>query len=211
MQKGDFVRINYTGRLESGEIFDITDSDAARKEGVFSEKARYGPMPVIIGANMLIPGLDKAIEGMNVGDKKDTEIEPEDAFGQRNSNLVKTVSKNVFKEHEPHPGMIVDFGSMRGRIQSISGGRVRVDFNNPLAGKKLFYHIEVVEKIDGAENKIRAVLDFFDVKSDIKLGEKEAEINAKLPAKMKETLSDMIIRHVEGIERVKFIETYGKK
>lgn len=210
MQKGDFIKINYTGKLESGEIFDITDAETAKKEGVFSEKVKYGPMPVIVGANMLIQGLEKAVTSMEIGEKKDIEIEPEDAFGQRDPGLVRTVNKGVFHETAVQPGMVVDFGGMRGRIQSISGGRVRVDFNNPLAGKKLLYHIEIMEKIDGSENRVKSILDFFDIKAETKITEKEVEISAKLPGKMKETVSDLITKYA-GMEKVKFVETFEKK
>ena len=62
MKKGDFIKISYTGRLESGEIFDITDENEAKKNGVFDEKMKYSHVTIIIGANFLVPGLDKAVE-----------------------------------------------------------------------------------------------------------------------------------------------------
>ncbi len=214
MQKGDFIRINYIGRLESGEIFDITDEGTAKKEKVYNDKMKYGPLPVVVGANFLISGLDKAIEGMNVGDKKDVMIQPEDAFGQRDPKLVKTVNARVFRDSktDPQPGMIVNFSGMKGRIQSVSGGRVRIDFNNPLSGKTLLYHVEIIEKIDDNEKKIESVLEFFGIKSaSIKIDGSSVEISARIPDKMKETISDIITNNVEGIEKIKFSETFEKK
>ena len=214
MKKGDFIKISYTGRLESGEIFDITDENEAKKNGVFDEKMKYSPVTIIIGANFLVPGLDKAVESMEVGDKKDVEVAPEEGFGQRDPKLVKTVNKNVFRDTKlnPQAGMIVNFSGTKGRIQSIAGGRVRVDFNNPLAGKKLLYHIEITEKIEGTENKINSLLEFFGISGAIlKIEGNEAEITSRMPDRMKETLSDLITKHVEGITKVKFAEVYEKK
>ncbi len=214
MKKGDFIKINYTGKLESGEIFDITDESIAKKEGVFDEKMKYGPVPVIVGANFLVPGLDKAIEKMSVGDKEDIEVTPEEGFGQRDPKLVKTVNKNVFRDSSVNPqaGMIVNFSGTKGRIQSIAGGRVRVDFNNPLAGKKIIYHIEILEKIEGIENKINSLLEFFGVHgAALKIEDSEADITSKLPDRMKEMLSELITKYVDGITKVKFTEVYEKK
>ena len=214
MKKGDFIKISYTGRLESGELFVITAENEAKKNGVFDEKMKYSPVTIIIGANFLVPGLDKAVESMEVGDKKDVEVAPEEGFGQRDPNLVKTVNKNVFRDTKlnPQAGMIVNFSGTKGRIQSIAGGRVRVDFNNPLAGKKLLYHIEITEKIEGTENKINSLLEFFGISGAIlKIEGNEAEITSRMPDRMKETLSDLITKHVEGITKVKFAEVYEKK
>jgi FKBP-type peptidyl-prolyl cis-trans isomerase 2 len=213
MQKGDFIRINYTGRLESGEIFDLTDESVAKSEGIYNEKIKYGPLPIIVGANFLISGLDKAVEEMQIGEKRKIEILPENGFGQRNPDLVRTVNKSVFREvKDLQPGMIIDFGNLRGRVQSISGGRVRVDFNNPLAGKKLLYDIEVVEKIEGNENKIKSILEFFGIQNaDARLNGNEAEILAKIPEKMKETIADLLTKYVEGVEKIKFSDVFERK
>ena len=83
MEKGDFIRIAYVGRLESGEILDLTDEELAKKEGIFNKKARYVPIPVIIGAGFVLPGLEKALEGMGLNEKKDVMVEPKDGFGER--------------------------------------------------------------------------------------------------------------------------------
>ncbi len=214
MKKGDFVKIGYIGRLESGEIFDLTDEEVAKKEKIHSPHIRYDDLPVIIGANFLIKGLDGALLGMEVGDKKDIEVKPEDGFGQRDAKLVRTVPRKVFKDQkvEPRQGMIVDFGGMKGRIQSVDAGRIRVDFNNPLAGHILKYHLEVKEKIEGNDNKVKAILQFFGAK-DITptLKENEVDIPVALPPQLKEKISQLIIEYVKPIEKVNFVESYGRK
>ncbi|MEM7813619.1 MAG: peptidylprolyl isomerase [Candidatus Aenigmatarchaeota archaeon] len=210
MNKGDFVRIDYVGRLESGEIFDLTDAELAKEEKIFNPRARYGPVPVIVGAGFVVPGLDKALSEMSVGERRDIVVKPEEGFGQRNAQLVRTVPGKLFK-HEPAPGQVVDFGGMRGRVQSVSAGRVRVDFNHPLAGKALKYSVDVREKIEGAEAQIGAILEFFGIKADIEIGGNVANIHARLPDRTKEKISALVLEYVKGIEKVNFVESFQKR
>ncbi len=213
MKKGDFVRVNYIGRLESGEIFDLTDEDVAKKEKLYSEKIRYKPLPVIVGAGFLISGLDKALLDMNPGDKKTIEISPEDGFGQRDPRLVKVVPQKAFEgKIEPRAGLVVDFSGMKGRIQSASAGRITVDFNNPLAGKNLKYDIEIKDEIKEKGEKVRAVLEYFGAENpEIIFEGKEVSVKMKLPDEIKERASALILEHIEGIEAVNYIETFAKK
>ena len=70
MNSGDFIRIDYVGKIkESGEIFDITKEDAAKQEGIYNPQFKYGPVPVIIDANFVLPGLNEVLKEMKVGDK----------------------------------------------------------------------------------------------------------------------------------------------
>jgi len=218
MQKGDFIRINYIAKLESGEIFDLTYEDIAKKENIFNPKVIYKPIPIVIEAGFVVKGLDKALLTMNVGEKKSFNINPEDGFGQRDPKLVRVVPKRVFKEQniEPRQGMIVDFSGVKGRVQSVSAGRTMVDFNNPLAGKVLKYELEIVEKIDGSEKQIRAILEFFGVnKADIRLVEDVVEIEApSMPTELKNKVTQLVTEHVKAntpIKKVKFIEVFQKK
>mgnify|MGYP001604000838 CR=1 FL=1 len=214
MQKGDFIRISYVGRLETGEIFDLTDEETAKKEKIHNPSVKYGDLPIIVGARFLVKGLDDAVMKMDVGEKKEIEIRPEDAFGQRDPNLVRTVPKKVFREQkmEPRPGMIVDFGGTKGRIQSVDAGRVRVDFNNPLAGHTVKYHVELKEKIEAPEEKVKSILEFFGAKhAEANVDGNEATITIRLPEQLKESVSNLVLQYVHGVEKVKFVETFEKK
>jgi len=215
MQKGDFVRINYIGRLESGEIFDLTLEDTAKKENIYNTGFRYKPVPVVVGAGFVISGLDNAISGMQVGEKKTVEIEPKDAFGERDPKNVRVVPKTLFKKHnmEPRQGMIIDFSGVKGRVQSVSAGRVMVDFNNPLAGKKLKYELEITEKIEKTEEQVKAILEFFGAdNAKATINGKIVDVEAKLPAELKGRISELILKNVkinnEKLERVRFVEVY---
>lgn len=217
MNKGDFVRISYTGKLESGEIFDLTDEELAKKEGIFNPKIKYKPVPVIIGAGFVIPGLDKALAGMDTGEKKSVEVQSSEAFGERNAKLVRVIPRKVFRDmnYEPKQGQIVDFSGTKGRIQSVSAGRVMVDFNNPLAGKVLKYELEIKEKIDDSEGRINVVFEFFGIENvSMKINEGSLDIETiRLPAEVKDRISSLILEYAkpDGVSKVRFIETFGGK
>ena len=214
MKKGDFVRIDYVGRLESGEIFDLTVEDVARKEKVYSPKIKYKPLPVIVGAGFMIPGIDRALETLSVGEKKSVEVAPEDAFGNRDPKLVRVLPIKAFENVEPKQGMIVDFSGMKGRVQSVAGGRVTVDFNNPLAGRALKYELEVKEKIDSWESQIKSACEFFGIENaEIRLDGKTVDIEtSRLPDTVKDRIGKLITDYVKPdgirIEKIRFIDVY---
>ena len=217
MNNGDFVRIDYVGRLETGEIFDLTKEDLAKKEKVYNKNIKYKPIPVIIGKGFVIPGLDKALLGMNVGDSKNIEVSPEDGFGHRDPKLIRVMPKKVFKDFEPKQGLIVDFGGMKGRIQSVTSNRIRVDFNNPLSGKKLLYEISITEKIIDSSEQIKAIAEFFGIDNvEVKIDDNNASISCiSLPKEIKDRLSKIILDNVKindkDLEKIQFIETYQRK
>jgi FKBP-type peptidyl-prolyl cis-trans isomerase 2 len=162
LEKGDFVRINYVGKIkESGRVFDTTLEDVAKKNNIYDEKIAFKPAPIVVGANHVIPGVDEALVGMEVGEKKKVVIPPEKGYGLRDPKLVKVVPVKDFRRQglRPVPGMRIEADGRVGRVQSVSGGRVRVDFNYELAGKVLEYEVSVEEKLNKVEEKIRLLLE----------------------------------------------------
>lgn len=162
LAKGDFVKINYTGKIkENGRIFDTTIESVAKKEDIYRKDVQFKAAPIVIGAGHVLKGLDKALVGMEVGEKKTIELEPENAYGKRNPKLVKVVSARDFKKQglKPVLGMRIEADGRVGKIQSVSGGRVRVDFNYELAGKVVTYEVTVEEKVNKLEEKIRLLLE----------------------------------------------------
>ncbi len=162
LAKGDFIRINYVGRVkESGAVFDTTLEDVAKEHNIYDEKVQFKASPIIVGAKHVIPGLDEALVGMEVGEKKTIEIPHEKGYGPRDPKLVKVVPLKDFRKQgmRPAPGMRIEADGRVGRVQSVSGGRVRVDFNYELAGKALEYEVSIKEKINKLEEKIRLLLE----------------------------------------------------
>lgn len=220
----EFVRVSYTGReKDTGRIFDTTEKEVAVKEGIYSESVNYGPTIMILGANQLIAGFEEVLKKMKPGEKKTVELPPEKAYGNRSPELVKLVPMNVFKRNniDPHPGMVLMLEGMPARIQTVSGGRVRVDFNHELAGKTLIFDIKLVGKIKDNDEKIRVLFErlFPDVKSkelkvEEKKGEKELELTLpkdvlkvkNMHARKVQLIQD--IKRFLGYERVKVSEEY---
>ncbi len=222
MEKDEFVKIEYIGKIKgTGEIFDLTKEEIAKKEGIFKEGQKYGPVTVIIGAGHLVKGLDDMLLELKPGEKKKVDISAEQGFGDRKGELIRVFPAKQFKDTKVPlvPGVNINLGGMIGRIQSVSGGRVRIDFNHPLAGKELEYEIEVLEKIDETKEKARALLDLYGVDSTkAKVNVKEEEIEIEAPedqqekiGKVKKKLTEEMLKYLKEIKTVKIIDIYEKK
>ena len=118
-------------------------------------------MIVIAGTRELLPGLDDALLHMKEGETKEIELSPEHAFGNRNAQLIKVLPLNEFKKNNipSVPGTMVNANDMMGRVQSVSGGRVRVDFNPELAGKTVHYTIKIVKHYTEEKEQLQALTD----------------------------------------------------
>jgi FKBP-type peptidyl-prolyl cis-trans isomerase 2 len=184
LKKGDFVRITFVGKLkETGEVFDTTNESVAKKHGIYDPKLVFTARPTVIGARHALPGIDKELEGFEVGEKKKIVIQPKDGFGDRDPSKVKVVPLREFKKQgvKPVPGMRIELEDNTGRVQSVDGGRVRIDLNHGLAGKVLEYENKKEEKIRQLFELYIPSVDAQDY--DIKIKEKVAEII--LPDKLK--------------------------
>lgn len=190
VQKGDVIRLHYTGKVrETGEVFDTTSEEVAKEAGIHKEGAIYGPVPIAVGANHVLKGLDEQLEGLDVGGKYEIVVPPEKGFGKRDPKLIKTFTLGQFRREGlyPFPGMDIEIDThegrkLRGRVLSVSSGRVRVDFNNPLAGKHLIYEVEILEKVEDPIEKVKALLELRMPKVDrdkviIEVGEKDVTID----------------------------------
>jgi len=213
MKQGDFIKIEYIGRVSAtGEIFDLTSEQTAKKEGFFNPKQRYGPVLVIIGAGMIVPGVEKELETMKPGDEKEFIVKPDEGFGKRDPRLIKIISMAQFRRAEkpfnPVPGIFVTVNGMRGRVQSVSGGRVRVDFNHPLAGKELRYKVKVVETIDRPLDRARAIFEYYGIaiSGEPKLETKKlrVETEKEIPEPVRKLLTETIKKWIKEIETVDF-------
>jgi len=158
IQKGDFIKLNYTGKFEDGRIFDTTDEELAKKEDIFNPRGLYGGDVVIVGANHTIEGLDEDLEGKEVGYNGSVVIPPEKAFGLSDPKLVETISITKLKDRNAHPGLPVEIDGRRGVVSRVIGRRVTVDFNSPLAGKTVTYEYTIENVLETEVEKIRGLL-----------------------------------------------------
>jgi FKBP-type peptidyl-prolyl cis-trans isomerase 2 len=214
MKEGDFVRIEYVGRVSgTNEIFDLTSEDLARKEGIRNPKYRYGPVLVVIGARMIVPGVERKLLEMKPGEEREFDVPPEEGFGKRDVKRIKIVSTANFirQKINPVPGRFVEINGRQAKIQSVSGGRVRVDFNHPLAGKSLRYKVKIVEVIEKPLERAKAILDYYRLECEAGLenGVLEVKTRETVQEPVRKLLSGVITRWVKEIKEVKFPESSG--
>lgn len=147
VEVGDFVLFHYIGRYENGEVFDTSYRDIAEENGILVEEREYGPIGVTVGAGELIPGVEEALIGMEVGEKKEVVVPPEKGYGMPEEELIVPVPIEQFISAgiEPMKGMYVMTDAGMARIISVEEDTVTLDFNHPLAGKITVFEIEVVE------------------------------------------------------------------
>jgi FKBP-type peptidyl-prolyl cis-trans isomerase 2 len=216
MQEGDFLKIEYVGRISlTGEIFDLTDEELAKKEGIYNKDQRYGPQLVIIGSGMAVPGVEKQLIGMKVGEEREFDVPMEEGFGKRNPGLIKILSYQRFinQKMNPVPGIFVNIDGRNAKIQSVSGGRVRVDFNSPLAGKDLHYRVRISERITGAGEKAQSLIDHYGMKARVTVKENAMTIqtDAKLPDQVKQVLNLQLSRWIKEAKKIDYVSTRDRK
>jgi FKBP-type peptidyl-prolyl cis-trans isomerases 2 len=137
MQIGEHtvVTIDYTLTGSDGEVIDTSQG--------------HEPLSYLHGVGHMIPGLEQALAGKSAGDRLQVDIAPEDAYGERNEELVQVVPKHLFGEVERlAPGMqfqaYTDDGIDVVTVVAVNDDEVTVDGNHPLAGKELHFDIAVV-------------------------------------------------------------------
>lgn len=133
---GDRVKIHYKGSLEDGSVFDS------------SEGAE--PIEFTIGGHEVIGGLEDAIVGMSAGQKKVTTIPPDDAYGEREEDLIfEVMRESIEAGDEVIVGdairvQLPDGQSAAMHVSAVDAATITLDANHPLAGKTLIFDVEVV-------------------------------------------------------------------
>lgn len=159
INKNDFIELAFTGRVKEGDIFDTNIKEDAEKINL---KLDEKPFIICVGQDMVIKGFDKNLEEKEIGKKYSIEIDQDEAFGKRKKELVKLMPIKLFLEKKvnPMPGMTLALDNMIVKIISVSGGRVLVDFNNPIAGKTVIYDFIIKRKVEDLNEKINAITNF---------------------------------------------------
>lgn len=232
IKEGDFVRLNFTGKIkETDEVFDTTSEDIAEEAGILVENKTYGPIPIIVGGNHLLKAIDDAIIGTEAGDAVHVSVTPENGFGQRNPNFIQLIPMKEFKKQgmTPFPGMKIQSEGTTGKILTVNGGRVKVDFNHELAGKDLVYDVEVTEIIADEEEKIKSMIELHYSNPNMDIEKTEIDIvdgvaNIKLDEMAKfdqKSYMDVtfarfriakdIWDNIDEITKVNFVDEFEKK
>ncbi len=136
IHNGDTITLHYTGTLADGSTF---DSSVGRE-----------PLQFTVGAGDVIEGFDKAVQGMQQGEKKTFTIPADEAYGQSRPELIQVVPRNKFPtKPEPQVGLQLVMQSqgqqIPAKIVKVDADSITLDLNHPLAGKDLTFAIEIVE------------------------------------------------------------------
>jgi FKBP-type peptidyl-prolyl cis-trans isomerase 2 len=133
IKTGDNVQVNYTGKLEDGSIF---DTSIGRQ-----------PLDVKIGEGQLIKGFENALINMSIGEIKTIMLEPSDAYGKLNPEMIAEVEKSQISDNVSVGDVLQGHGPMgpiNVKVVEIKESTIVVDANHPLSGKKLIFDLEIV-------------------------------------------------------------------
>ncbi|MFX1276912.1 MAG: helix-hairpin-helix domain-containing protein [Promethearchaeota archaeon] len=166
VEKGDFILVKITAKTQKGKIFRVSSEEDARKAGIYNEenakRGYYEPDFVIVGKpGFLNEGLTETIENMNFFEKKSVRIPPNKAFGKRDPSKIERIG--IAKFRKLNEGKNPEFGQefvkkgtgQRGTVTNIMQGKVIIDYNHPLAGQTIDYNLEIIDKIENFNDKIK--------------------------------------------------------
>ncbi len=195
LEKKDFIELDYIAMTKEGEVFDTT-----KKE--LSDNKNAKPMKICIGRGHLIKGLDEKLEGLSIGKHK-IELKTEEAFGKKDSKKLKLMPMKLFKNQgiNPYVGLQLNIDNALGVVRSVSGGRVIMDFNHPLAGKDVLYDIDIKRIITDEKEKVMAILELLNFKYE------KLVVDDKIVLTTKEEVPE----HYKKIIEYELKETIGKE
>jgi peptidylprolyl isomerase len=160
LQKGDFILLDYVAKVkETGEVFDTTIEETAKKERLYKEGEIYEPKLVVVGEGWVLKALDEGLTTMELSKTTSIEVPPDKAFGERDPEKVRRVPLRhlTAKGITPTLGMRVEYNDKAATVRAVGAGRVLLDFNLPLAGKTLNYEMTVQKKLETTNEKISAL------------------------------------------------------
>jgi peptidylprolyl isomerase len=222
VNKGDFIMVDMTGSsIETGEVFDTSDEETARTEGQFDEERTYGSRLVIVGDGYVLRGLDAKLPGIAFDEDVEIEIDPIDAFGARNPDDMETVLYRILRSKgiNPYVGAELEIDGRSAIIRSVGAGRVQVDYNHPLAGRKIVYKLKVVEHITDDKDKMRALLGrrFLGIETkEFAIKKTKKKLRIGIPDQIffgeniqiaKRGVALDLLRYFEGIDEIEYYET----
>jgi len=221
VKKGDFIDVVFEASTAGGPAFEKTTR----------------PLLVVAGAGQVLAGLDEMLVGSKLGQERKEKIPKEKAFGERRPELLKLIPLQEFQKRglEPTVGQSLDVDGMPARVQSVSGGRVRLDFNHELAGMDLEYSFKVEKIYVTAQEKLNALknnlLDRIGAPSgssaeklaqtaaELKVVLKDGLVSVAVPSMLDKTQAYLVAKghfiaqallHIGEVKKVVFTEEYDK-
>ena len=144
VQDGVTVQMDYTLTVEGKEM----DSSKG-----------HGPLSYVHGSGQIIPGLEKQLTGLHVGDEKEVTVKPEDGYGEVDPKATMDLPKTQLPpDLKPEVGQVLNGTDQSGRpvratIMEVGKETVKLNLNHPLAGKTLVFKVKVVDVSPASQPK----------------------------------------------------------
>tara|TARA_Y100000310_G_scaffold138289_2_gene137274 strand:- start:67232 stop:67903 length:672 start_codon:yes stop_codon:yes gene_type:complete len=214
IQKGDFVELDFVGRIkETNQIFDLTDEKLAKKENIHDPKQTYGPKIICVGEQQLVKGIDKFLIGKEL--KTYTiDVTPEQGFGKKDARLLKLVPLSTFKKEkiQPFPGLQLNIDNHLGIVRTVSGGRIIVDFNHPLAGRNLIYELTIKRQVKDTQEQLQHYLNnLFNKEVKCKVEKDKATITMTVPEHLQKPLKEQVQKVIPALKEITLEEEKATK
>jgi FKBP-type peptidyl-prolyl cis-trans isomerase 2 len=163
MREGDVVKVEYDMWAEiegKPKLRETTSVEHAKRGDIWKENMILLPLYTILGEKRIPLGFDKSLLQAEIGREYEIEVKPADGYGDRKPELIEAIPLKEFrrKKIKPKLGMSVGIGDREGRIIRITESRAFIDFNHPLAGKKLKYKYKILKKAESIEEKAQWIL-----------------------------------------------------
>ncbi len=190
MEDGAIIHVDYdlfSG--ETGDLIETTREDIAKEYEMHQEGRTYSPMVCVVGNGNLIPGFETALKEAKVGAEVTVEIEPAEAYGEKDASMVETISIDKLRRAVQDPnslylGAPVNINGRQGYLSYLAAGRARIDYNHPMAGKTLKYVFTVVKEVKGKEDKVLGLLESNSGHSGFEVSFKGDDLSIVLPQAM---------------------------
>ena len=190
VDNGSIVHIDYDlYNASNDKLIETTREEIAKEQDLHDENREYLPMITTLGDGRLIPGFENHLVEAEAGTEYEFDIEPVEAYGDRDQNKIETISQNVLLRSVRDTntlaiGAPVEIGGRNGILQFMSAGRARIDYNHPLAGVTLRYKYQIVKVVEDRNEKVQTLMKMNTGRDDFEIEFDGDDLTMTLPEEM---------------------------
>jgi FKBP-type peptidyl-prolyl cis-trans isomerase 2 len=165
MEEGTIIHVEYDlYNADSGDLIETTREEVAKEHDIHQENRTYTPLVCVVGSGQLIPGFEESLLSAKADTDISLEIAAADAYGEKNSEMIDTMSIDKLLRYVRDPkslyiGGPVTIDGRTGTLSYLAAGRARIDYNHPMAGRTLKYDYKIVKVIKDKKEKVAALLE----------------------------------------------------
>ena len=190
MKDGDFIKVNFEMYVgEDRKLVSTNNMQLAKDNDIYDEKLKYKETVLIVGSDNLFKEMNESFRNAEVGKEYEVSIKAEDAYGLRDPKNIKVHTYREFQRQnvEPELGQEISLNGRRGRVVSLTPGRILVDYNHQWAGKDVLYKYTIVGVLENNIDKMKALIDYnYNVDSgEFEVVENDSVIEVDIPEKTK--------------------------